>query len=156
MKKTHIWYKVIANAIMEGKTFDVTENELGATKVSQLIADKILENEPLFSKVQNLPHYVGIADRNLSYAIYYLQEVLGTTVYRSKNGDSRNLEYLTIDPTYRDAKDKEIERIRKLVGSVLRSSRDQLSIVAPQRKFDTLLEREVKTLPEPASHFNQE
>ena len=156
------WYKRIANMIIEVQTFDVSTNTDGLRTVAQMIATKLCEDMSLGEKMfgDGPKMVLNLVKTNLPHAIQYLMDEKGIPVYRMlepryettteggavKVNGVKFLEFLTIDKDYRDAYEKNIERIGIAVNRTLGASKRNLEIAAPRRNFGTLVSNQMKMI----------
>lgn len=140
------WYQKIVNAIHNGQTFDVAANDQGFTLYTELITWKIMDDFNLSTaqRMEVFKEWHRMVKTNINNAIAKVQE--STPVYRGISSGGKNIEYLTIDRSYRDAKEDDIRRIKKLVKKTIVSQKKQYDMVAPNRNFGFLLNETLKTL----------
>jgi hypothetical protein len=131
------WYIQIADAIQEKKTFDMQLDEGGWSTIHWLIANHMLSEFSPASQYQMLGPYVGKIKHNLNMAIDYLNSERSVPVYKliatGDNENKKNIDCITIDPGYRDARIANYERIKKRVNSGLFSFMKQLEYTCPEK-----------------------
>ena len=134
---TQAYYTRIADAIQEKRTFDLQEDPGGWPKVHWLIGNYMLREYSEADRHRLLDSIVGKIERNLSVAIDYLQEERGVPVYKivcnGKSENKKNIDCITIDPEYRDAKLAHWDRILKRAKSNLTNFVKQTEIAAPEK-----------------------
>jgi len=114
-KKKRCWQEIV-EALKEKRTFDLEDNSNGYRTVHWLIAEHILQNYKFSTGYKMLLQKYAIAvERNLGYAVKMLKESYHIPVYKGLK-DSRRITFITLDKTYRDAREHDrgrlIERIR--------------------------------------------
>lgn len=144
--KKETWAQKIGEAILNGRTFDITENQDGFTTVTEMIAKKMCDGLSLAQVIEFHPKYHEMVKKNLCHAIGYIQNDLNVPVYRSKSAGGKFIEYLTVDKDYRDAKNDEINRIGGIVRRYLSSQKEQFEIIQPRRDFGVLVNRQLNLL----------
>lgn len=144
--KKETWSQKIAEAIIEGRTFDITENQDGFTTVTEMIAKKMCDGLSLAQVIEFHPRYHEMVKKNLGHATKYIQNEMNVPVYKSISPGGKFIEYLTIDPDYRDAKNDEINRIGGIISRCLSSQKEQFEIISPRRDFGHLVHRQLNLL----------
>ena len=152
------WKYLIAQKIMLRnselpQTFDPSV-DTNFKYVYQLITWEFCKDMPLGDAMVWYYEHKDIIHRNLSHAILWLEDQ-GHPVYRkiasSKKGTTgKELEYLTLDKTYRDAKIAEEKRIRELfVTRPLNVAKKRMDLIAPRKSFEALVRNEMRELDAP-------
>jgi len=130
------WGERIANIIEEHRTFDLSEDEEGYPTIHFLIARKMLADYPEYEVFKWLDTYVSKVKNNLPHAIVKLEE-RGIPVYQLTNGmirgdeNNKSIYVLTIDPDYRDAKEKFFIRVRDQACKVFDAKINKLKKTNP-------------------------
>ena len=103
-------YSAIKEALQTIRTFDLSNDEHGYPKLGWLIAHWILRDLSEFERNWRLykDGFGDVIHTNIWNAAKHLQE-LGIPVYRSPKGN--RLEYITLDPNYREAEAMDFNRI---------------------------------------------
>lgn len=158
MSEKFSWYKKIAAAILSVKTFDLDDDEGGYPTIHYLIANYLLKDLTEYMRVTNLGHYAGMVSRNIDQACSYIEDK-GVPVYRVIEPGKRNISCVTLDPVYRDAKEKEAEKVVtranraiELATSRLHAIEQTARIVSLPRKLSLLSDgsgADVNQLPLP-------
>ena len=106
------FYKRVGRAIRENEVFDWSEDTGNWPNIKWVVASYMLQDRTEWEKHKLLDSYVGQMD--LYKSIDWLEQQ-GVSVFRSKTdgGKGRNLEYITINPAYKQAKVKEYQRLWK-------------------------------------------
>ncbi len=130
-----IWYKKVANLIVERVKIDLSEDTEGCPNISHYIAWLMLKDKPAWTIQTLWADYAKLTENALHHAIYYIEDTLKMPVYRrkSKGGEGRNIEFITIDSKYRDAYDAEYERIWKNWEGNTNRTKERIELVAPRR-----------------------
>lgn len=132
MSKKVIWYKLIAEALLELKTVDSRKNKDDGWNVLELIVLHLLDGSSAKEVHLLLDSYVKIIGRNLGNAINYLQEVENTPVYRVKEPGGRDVVCITIDPNYEDASKENFKRIQENARVGVESFLKQTELTCPE------------------------
>lgn len=140
------WRSKIAAAIIEGRTFDITEDQDGFTTYTEMIAKKMCDGLSFAEAIKAHPYFHGMVKKNINHAIDYIQNELNIPVYRSKSSGGKFIEYLTIDKEYRDAKNDEINRIGGNLRRFITSQKNQFEIVSPRRDFGGFVHQQIQLL----------
>jgi len=131
------WYIQIADAIQEKKTFDMQLDDGGWPTIHWLIANHMLRDFSPASQYQMLGPYVGKIKHNLNMAIDFLNSERGVPVYKliatGDDENKKNIDCITIDPQYRDAKIANYERVKKRVNTGLVNFMKQLEYTYPEK-----------------------
>lgn len=140
MSEKFSWYKKIAAAILSVKTFDLDEDEGGYPTIHYLIANFMLKDLTEYMRVTNLGHYAGMVSRNIDQACSYIEDK-GIPVYRVIEPGKRNISCVTLDPAYRDAKDKEVEKVVTRANRGIELATARLHALATEAKIVSLPQR---------------
>jgi hypothetical protein len=133
-------YKQLAGLILEGKTFDLKEDTDALGSVWEVMVAYFRKDWP------NKPKYIDIETAGESYQMHftaakkYLAEE-GTPVYvckkiRDDGGLSTKNEFITIDPSYRNAKENDYDRILNRAGHCVNSTNNEIVSKHPERSFE--------------------
>lgn len=106
------FYKRVGRAIKEKETFDWSEEGGGWPSIKWVIANYMLRDYSEWERHRLIDSYVGQMD--LYKSIDWL-ESQGMAIYRHRvrGGKGRNLEFITTNAQYKQAKIKEYERLWK-------------------------------------------
>ena len=135
--KSESWYKRIAAAVQEIKTFDLATDDKGCGTISQMIAFHMLSELYELDRHRLLDEYIEGVKNNLYHAIDYLNSC-GVIVYRfiqeKENGLSgKNISCITIDPEYKDAYENNYKRIETNAKRHVVSCIKQAELTAPEK-----------------------
>ena len=141
MTKDVPFYVELAQHISEKETFSLLNNEGQYPTIHWVIARSMLEDFSEFDRHQLLTHKAGQVKRSLEAAINYLQDN-NIVVYKSIGANKRNIEFVTTDPDYKHARDKDFRRrtnnLKKHLGSfkkhVPKLHSDKAHLVIPDTK----------------------
>lgn len=155
-KNKKIFYKIIAEQILKTRTFDVKDNIYRFKKVYELIARDMCDDLFLADFVSVFHDTCKMVRRNLNHAISYLEDERGYPIYRmlenkkkSDKGDitgGKFLEYLTLEPGYRDAPVAEIDRITNLLNKSINSTTRNLKIKSPKTDPNVFILNTIKKI----------
>lgn len=154
------WKERIAKIILEKRDLDVNENELGARNLSQLIAHYMAieaSNGRAIEVHERYPIYYKMVKKNFSHALAYIMDDLKIPIYRGKavktsNEDKadyilgRNLEFITLNEDYKEAKDAELLRVKKIITGTLIAQKKSLQLTHPTRNFESITQRTLKKI----------
>lgn len=112
------FYKRLGDHIEQQITFDMKGDTEGYPTIHWIIARTLLADYTEFERYQLLGSYVANVKTNLNHAIAYLEDK-GIYVFKSIPKGKKNIEFLTIDPEYRDAKARDWHRaVNRTLGVV--------------------------------------
>jgi hypothetical protein len=105
-------YKEVGKALSEN-TFDWEEAEGGWPDVNWLIVNYLLRNYDDFTRHKMADGFVAQVKNCLAFSIDYSEQVLGVKIYRgyTDGGQGKRLAFITPDPDYKEAKEKDYSRI---------------------------------------------
>lgn len=107
--------QLIMEALEEKQTFDLVADNNGYPTIHWLIAEYILRKLNPFERNSRLYNgFVAAIKRNLDAAIKYLEEVKKIPVYKGRE-DSKEIQYITLDEFYRNAKEQDFKRINNRI-----------------------------------------
>ena len=124
-KDPNAFFRKAAEALQGAVTFDWSITEEGWPNIRWVWCSYMLRDRTEWERYTLLSSYVK--QLNVYQVIDYL-EGKGIPVYRAKTngGKGRNLEYITLDPNYNEAKEREYERIWKVWENTTRKAKDSL------------------------------
>jgi len=132
--KNTTWYQMIADSILQAKTFDLAEDERGYPTIHYLIAAHMLKDLVEYDRYRLMKHYVRKVKNNLSVAIYFIEKNWKTPVYSCTAGPAKKrLEILTIDKQYQNAYEKNYDRIEESMNKKIKTSINRVKTSAPRR-----------------------
>ena len=109
----------MADAIIEGRTFDLKDDGGGWKTVVELLANYMLRKLPERDRFIYLGNgFLDSTRNNFGNAIRFVEDN-GYTVYKHRPAGKTMLEFITIDKGYREADRCEVERISCRVEGVV-------------------------------------
>lgn len=141
MSKKEPFYKRLGDHVEQQVTFDMKGDTEGYPTIHWLIARTLLRDYTEFERYQLLGSYVANVKTNLNHAINYLEEK-GINIYKSIPKGKKSIEFITIDPDYRDARARDYHRSVNRTLGVLKSfgntcelkHGDRLAVVGSETK----------------------
>ena len=116
--KKNAFYLKLAEHIQREKTFDMKMDVEGYPTIQWLIAASMLEEYPRFEQFRLLASYVTQVKNSLKGALDYLEEQ-GVPTYRSVPMNEKKISFITTDPSYDEAKEKDYKRqVRRTLSNV--------------------------------------
>ena len=141
-------YIQIAETIIEKVTFDLALDEGGWMTIHELIANYMLRYLDERKRHKLLDDQITMVSNNFWLAKKYLQEERDTPVYvymGEKN--KRNIECITLDSKYNDAKTLNYDRAEKGAMDKIKSTVKEIESTAPE-KYKKLVNSSQKALIE--------
>jgi len=135
------FYEKLGNHIEQQKTFDMRSDTEGYPTIHWIIARSLLGDYTEFERYQLLSGYVTNVKNNLTVGIAYLEEK-GIMVYRSIPKGKKNIQFLTTDPEYKEAKALDFDRqtnrmlnnLKAYGGNVMLKHPDRLHLIGSDTK----------------------
>lgn len=132
--KTEPFYIRLAEHIKQKRTFDMRKDTGGYPTIHWLIARSLLENYPEYDRFELLRSYVGQVKNSLHVALDHLREQ-GILSYRSVPKATKKVLFITLDPSYDEAKRRDYSRqVNKTLINV-RSFRRNINETHPDKAF---------------------
>ena len=131
-RKKSTWYRRIAVAIQEMRTIDLQADEGGWDNTHQLIALHMLRELNDRDRHYQLDHYTDKVQSNFDKAVYYLMITMKIPVYRIRPGNRKATQVVTLDAKYRNATEKNYERIRANMLKTIRPALKEIARTGPR------------------------
>lgn len=139
-KKRERFYQVVAKAIVEGAPFDISKNDGGWKKIQELVVLYMLRELDDASRYKIWNGFLRKVDGVFYAAIKFIDENPDNLlefedryVYRRKPNGRRNNEFLSIKVGYRNAKERNTERLLRNMEKVIRPSIAEIAKKDPER-----------------------
>lgn len=147
-KKKRITIKSrMADAIIEGGTFDLKDDGGGWKTVAELLANYMLRELSERDRFMYLTNgFLVKTKHNFESAIQEV-EARGYTVYKHLPAGKRGLEFITVNRIHREADRCEMERIGRRVEGVVKHSVNRVQSKFPDKALG--MRRKIKLLVAP-------
>lgn len=141
MSKKVSFYKRLGDHIEQQITFDMKGDAEGYPTIHWIIARTLLGDYTEFERYKLLESYVANVKNNLNHAIMYLEDK-GINIYKSIPKGKKNIQFITTDSNYRDARARDYHRsvnrtlgVLKSFGSAVELKHDdRLAVVGSETK----------------------
>lgn len=148
MKKKKPEWRKVADAIVDGGCFDLSTQSNGYTKVHHLITKHILRDCVESDLLSRWHVTLGIVTRQFDEAVFHINYsdcYDGLHVYKHIPIGKRNIQFVTIEKSYREAERQNADRQIRNVEKVLRPAIKEIEKTAP-KLLKTCRERAVHLL----------
>ena len=124
-KRKKGFYKIVAEAIVSGAPFDVSDNGGGWTKVQELITLYMLRDLNEADKFRVWSGYLARVQGIFDIAVKYINDdpeglFEGKHVYKSIPEGKKNIQFLSIKTGYRESVEKNTDRLIRRIENVAR------------------------------------
>lgn len=138
----------IASALIEATTFDLLASQDEWPTIHYLIANHVLRHCSEYERFNRLNGKVKEIRVNLASAIKHLEENLGKKVFRgiTEEGEGKNIEFITLDANYRDAKQTEYSRLMNRYKHTTIAIVEQVAHRLPPSKEAKMINEGIKLL----------
>lgn len=127
-------YKKIADVILEYKTFDITKNNpSNCPTIHELIALAMNSHLSDYYKFKLAIQDAPEIKTSFEKARNYIQDKLGYPVYKFMEDGKKNIEFVTIDKNYRNAKSGDCERMERKTTNSVKKTVTEIKIKHPER-----------------------
>ena len=126
------FYKKLGDHIEGQITFDMRGDTEGYPTIHWIMARSLLSDYPEFERFQLINSYVTNVKNNLNSALAYL-ESKDIMVYRSIPKGKKNIQFITTDPNYMEARDLDYERQKNRVLIGLKSFNSNMKLKYPDK-----------------------
>jgi len=126
------FYKRLWDHIESQVTFDMRGDTEGYPTIHWIIARSLLSDYPEFERFQLINSYVTNVKNNFNSALSY-GESQGIVVYRSIPKGKKNIQFITTDPNYMEARDLDYERQKNRIVIGLKSFNDNMRLKHPDK-----------------------
>lgn len=131
-KKRKPWHQLIAEAIIEAETFDLSSNGDGWLTVKELIANYMLRNETEADRSKKINKYIEKVTFSFDNAVSHINNN-GYHVYKHLPKGTRSLEYITTNRQYRDAPNHNYDRVTQQASAKIKNTMVEVKASLPER-----------------------
>jgi len=139
-KKKKGFYRIVAEAIVAGAPFDVSENGGGWKKITELVTLYMLRDLADADRYGIWNEYLARVEGVFDIAIRYinnnpddLPQFREKHVYKDLPVGKRNNQFLSIQKDYREAEERNIDRLVNRIKTVSRPAFAEIRETQPQR-----------------------
>jgi len=149
-------YKRVAHVYVNKRILDIETPDLNPNNrdtIAELVRDELLIGQPT-EELESLlasKKYLNKVFRAIDPAYNYLRS-RGIEIYKVHYPGKRNLRCITTVRDYKDAKEREVQRIIRRANQATKSAVRNLRLVAPDRMVE-LSQRIRNTIERPAIDF---